>query len=43
MRKKLKAKKIGWRLWLIRKLLPKGSHIHGDPVRKEKPIEPVEM
>jgi hypothetical protein len=35
MRKKLK-KKIGWKLWLIRKLLPKGSHLHRDPVRKPK-------
>ncbi len=57
MRKKLK-KKIGWRLWLIRKLLPEGwhtdkdavryllpegKHVHGDPFRKEKSIEPVEV
>lgn len=42
MRRKLK-KKIGWRLWLIRKLLPKGVHVHGDPVRKPKSIEPLEV
>ena len=40
MRRKPK-KTIGLRLWLIRKLLPKGSHVHGDPVRKEKSIEVV--
>jgi hypothetical protein len=28
--------------WLIRKLLP-GFHLHRDPVRKEKSIEPVEV
>ena len=43
MRKKVKAKKIGWRLWLIRKLLPKGKHVHGDPLRKEKKVEAVEL
>jgi len=32
-----------WRFKLAKWILPKGWHVHGDPVRKEKSIEPVEV
>jgi len=42
MRRKLVKQKLSLRSWLIKKLLPKGSHVHRDPVSKEK-VESVEV
>jgi hypothetical protein len=41
--KKKPKKKIGWKLWLVRKLLPEHFHVHKDPLRKPKSIKPLEV